>query len=338
MDSSASPETDATSKPPSRPDLQFSLRTLLLLFVVLGSSLAVFGAWGIVVFGLVVGLAIYVHRVESLASLVHLVLVVLCLMCLIGPVLSTPMSVHEAARRAVCANNLHEIAAALQAYHRVNGRFPPACIADKNGKVMHSWRVLLLPFLDSDVTLYQAYKFSESWDGPNNTKLAVPVPIYDCPSNGRSWMTPPFETSYVALVGPKGEWPSEKAASAADGSRNDTIMVVEVANSGIPWMEPRDLSINALDATEVESSALTPSSKHDPQSGFFLTYDHSGFHAAMADGSVRFLPPGTLSKASMVRLNWPNIAALAVWLLSVGTLLTLAVRSRNVGSVPPSPS
>ena len=39
------------------PPFQFTLRTLLLLFVVLGSSLAVFGAWGIVVFGVVVGLA-----------------------------------------------------------------------------------------------------------------------------------------------------------------------------------------------------------------------------------------------------------------------------------------
>jgi hypothetical protein len=29
------------------------------------------------------------------------------------------------------------------------------------------------------------------------------------------------------------------------------------------------------------------------------------------------------------RLNWPNIAALAVWLLSVGTLLVGAVRSRK---------
>ena len=38
--------------PPPGPPFQFSLRRLLLLFVVLGSSLAVFGAWGIVVFGL----------------------------------------------------------------------------------------------------------------------------------------------------------------------------------------------------------------------------------------------------------------------------------------------
>ena len=43
------PETQPATPPPS-PPFQFSLRTLLLLFVVLGSSLGVFGAWGVVVF------------------------------------------------------------------------------------------------------------------------------------------------------------------------------------------------------------------------------------------------------------------------------------------------
>ena len=56
--------------PPSPPrPFQFSLRTLLLLFVVLGSSLAVFGGGGVVVFGLAVGLAIYLHRARSFAGL-----------------------------------------------------------------------------------------------------------------------------------------------------------------------------------------------------------------------------------------------------------------------------
>ena len=57
------PEPQPTPPPPS-PPFQFTLRTLLLLFVVLGSSLAVFGAWGIAVFGLVVGLAIYIRLVR----------------------------------------------------------------------------------------------------------------------------------------------------------------------------------------------------------------------------------------------------------------------------------
>jgi CDP-diglyceride synthetase len=46
------------------------LRTLLLLFVVLGSSLAVFGGWGIVVFALATGLAVFLRHVESLSSLI----------------------------------------------------------------------------------------------------------------------------------------------------------------------------------------------------------------------------------------------------------------------------
>ena len=61
-----------------RPPFQFTLRTLLLLFVVLGSSLAVFGAWGIVVFGLVVGLAICAPQSGRFASRSSILLSVQC--------------------------------------------------------------------------------------------------------------------------------------------------------------------------------------------------------------------------------------------------------------------
>ena len=33
-------------------------------------------------------------------------------------------------------------------YHDEHGSFPPAYIADASGKPMHSWRVLILPYLD----------------------------------------------------------------------------------------------------------------------------------------------------------------------------------------------
>jgi hypothetical protein len=51
----SAPEPRPASPEPKRPGFPYSLTTLLLLFVVLGSSLAVFGAWGIVVFALTVG-------------------------------------------------------------------------------------------------------------------------------------------------------------------------------------------------------------------------------------------------------------------------------------------
>ena len=68
------------------PWFQFSLRTLLLLFVVLASSLGVFGAWGIVAFALVVGLAISIRFGESQWTLFLVALVLFVLMHLWIPV------------------------------------------------------------------------------------------------------------------------------------------------------------------------------------------------------------------------------------------------------------
>ncbi len=67
------------TRPTSPSSFQFRLRTLLLLFVVLGSSLAVFGGWGIVVSAFAVGVAIYVRQVRSLRLLKHYLLGLFCL-------------------------------------------------------------------------------------------------------------------------------------------------------------------------------------------------------------------------------------------------------------------
>ena len=74
--------------------------------------------------------------------------------------------------RSDCQGRLRQIALALQCYHDVYKSFPPAYVADETGKPMHSWRVLILPFLEQKA-LYDQYRFDEPWDGPNNGKLAV---------------------------------------------------------------------------------------------------------------------------------------------------------------------
>jgi ABC-type antimicrobial peptide transport system permease subunit len=40
---------------------------------------------------------------------------------------------------------------------------------------MHSWRVLILPFLEADL-VYRQYNFDEPWDGPNNRLLMAQMP------------------------------------------------------------------------------------------------------------------------------------------------------------------
>src|SRR5262249_7322884 len=52
-----------------------------------------------------------------------------------------------AQRRSRCIYKLRQIGMALHSYHDKFGSFPPAYIADENGRPIHSWRVLLLPYL-----------------------------------------------------------------------------------------------------------------------------------------------------------------------------------------------
>ena len=60
---------------------------------------------------------------------------------LIALLLPAVQAAREAARRTQCKNNLHQIGIALQNYRSEHGTFPPAYIADEDGKPMHSWRV-----------------------------------------------------------------------------------------------------------------------------------------------------------------------------------------------------
>ena len=84
-------------------------------------------------------------------------------------------------------NNLHKIALAVLNYEVKYGRFPPAYTVDKKGRRMHSWRVLILEFLDSD--LYAQYDFSRPWNSPGNLAFAKKMRKdgpYLCPSEDPS--------------------------------------------------------------------------------------------------------------------------------------------------------
>jgi hypothetical protein len=167
----------------------------------------------------------------------------------------------EAARRMQCSNHLKQIGLALQNYHDGYGTLPPAYVADAEGKPMHSWRVLILPYMEHK-GLYTRYNFNEPWNGPNNSRLhREVVHEFCCPSRSRQEST---ETSYVAVVDPQTAWPREKAigfSSVTDGNSN-TILVVEMAKSGIHWMEPRDLQMAEIPIAVNQKGSRGISSEH----------------------------------------------------------------------------
>ncbi|MBI3860276.1 MAG: DUF1559 domain-containing protein [Planctomycetia bacterium] len=193
---------------------------------------------------------------------------------------STPI---EAPRRSTCRNNLKQIGLALHNYHETYGCLPPAYIADANGRPMHSWRVLLLPYLDQ-TPLYQSYRFDEPWDGPNNSKLAkIALPIFCCPSDEHNSGTNAARcnANYLAVVGDETAWPGPRPTTIGemkDGT-SETLLLIEVTNSGIHWMEPRDLHVLQMAPSINAKAGQGISSRHK-----------SGANSLMADGAVRFLP------------------------------------------------
>jgi predicted RNA-binding Zn-ribbon protein involved in translation (DUF1610 family) len=66
----------------------------------------------------------------------------------------------DAARRTQSAMNEKQILLAIHNYHDTYGQLPPAYIPDADGKPMHSWRVLILPFIEQ-LHLYNQYDFSK---------------------------------------------------------------------------------------------------------------------------------------------------------------------------------
>lgn len=208
--------------------------------------------------------------------LVHLLVALTVVGVLLALTVPAWRAAREAAIRSHCQNNLKQLVIALHNYHDTHLCFPPARYADANGKSMHSWRVLITPFLEAS-SFYSQYSFAEPWNGPNNAKLGGQFNwVFTCPSNGRSGFT-----NYVAVVGPGTIWPEGKQAKIADVTDgiSNTLMIVEIAHSDIHWMEPRDLPVEEL------ATWLDP--QHRPQ----LLGNHiEGGLVAYADGHVELLP------------------------------------------------
>lgn len=188
--------------------------------------------------------------------------------------------------RTLCVSNLKQIGLALQNYHSTYGCFPPVALLGTDGKPAHSWRVLLLPYLDYQ-QLYDQYRFDESWDGPHNAELAKSCPaFYRCPAHSTSGC------SYLAVVGPRTAWPNDQPMKLARiQNASKTIQIVEVVDSGINWLEPRDLTVRAVDQA-INGTGLGISSKHA-----------GGANVLYCDGSVLFLENGLSVEAVQAALD-----------------------------------
>ncbi len=147
----------------------------------------------------------------------------------------------EAARRTQCKNNLKNIALALHNYESHFHALPPAYTIDADGKPLHSWRTLILPYLDEQ-GLYGGIDLTKPWNDPAKAEAYKTVPqVYRCPS---ATLLPGF-TSYLGIVGSNACFhpTAPRAFSEMTDDTSETLMVFEVApEQAVHWMAPQDAS------------------------------------------------------------------------------------------------
>lgn len=192
---------------------------------------------------------------------------------MVGLLLPAVQAAREAARRTNSMNNMKQILLAMHIYHDAMQKFPDARARNADGKLMLSWRVALLPYLEEG-DLYNQFHLDEPWDSEHNLKLVAKMPrVYADPSvpvlpgtEGLTNYHVPFGDGL--LFDAKGP---THFRDVTDGTSN-TIAVFEAARP-VPWTMPEDAEI----------SEANPAAN--------LSRLRAGiFQVGFADGSVQVLP------------------------------------------------
>lgn len=185
--------------------------------------------------------------------------------------------------KSISKNNLKQLVIAMHNYESAHGHLPsPGIPVDpKKGPMMplpnldaqYSWRVHVLPFLEQVQLFNQIDTFK---GGPIPDQVAnTAIKIYSNPMD----KTPSNLTPYRVFVGGGAFFDRQFPITfhgVTDGTAN-TIMIVEAAES-VPWSSTNELEYDP--------------NKPLPKLGIFP----GGFHAAMADGTIVWIPDTTPEK------------------------------------------
>src|SRR5580765_2958728 len=141
--------------------------------------------------------------------------------------------------RATSSDNLKRLALAVHAYMDDHDSKLPNDITDKDGKILLSWRVRLLPYLEQ-ADLFKQFKLDQAWDSEANKKLLVKMPtVFNSP---RVRVKMPGHTVYQGFAGPSSVFEPGKELrilSITDGTSN-TILAIE-SSVAVAWTKPVDL-------------------------------------------------------------------------------------------------
>lgn len=202
----------------------------------------------------------------------------MCVGILAALMLPALQGARHAARTMQSTNNMKQIGLALHNYESTYRTLPPAFTTDAAGNKLHSWRVLLLPFMEQK-NLYDQINLDEPWNSTSNSRFHDTVPdVYRSPiaaPNGN-------QTSYVAIVGANAGWEGAGPISfvSFENGLSNVVMVAEIpVEQSFCWMAPDDISPEQFVAAY---SSIAGGEMDQKVSGRVLFADGSVINAADA--------------------------------------------------------
>jgi len=236
-------------------------------------------------------------------TLMELLIVIAIIAILIGLLLPAVRRVRGPASRAQCQNNLKQLMFAFHNYESTfestssdlstAKRLPPGCIGlGATPEERLSWMVALLPFLEQEA-LYRQIDVEKGY-AENAAVVQSGIRIFIC-SASKEAGTKDAVTHYVAMAGIGHDAATKPAdapgigfmgydrvtslAALSDGTSN-TIALIETRTGLGAWARGGPSTLRGFDPADVPVHG----------DGRPFGGHNEGFSAAMADGSIRFLP------------------------------------------------
>jgi prepilin-type processing-associated H-X9-DG protein len=179
-----------------------------------------------------------------------------------------------AAMRAGSTNNLKQIGLGLHNYNEAHKSFPPFVALDGEGRPLHGWQTMILPYIEQ-ADLYNQINLALPWDDPANARpfhTVVNMFLYPDTRVRQQTDNAGYALSYYAANASMIRVRSP--ADVKDGA-STTIMAGEVKRNLKPWGDPvnwRDLALGIN---------RRPDGFGGPSPG--------GANFLFVDGSVRFI-------------------------------------------------
>ncbi|MDO5552351.1 MAG: DUF1559 domain-containing protein [Planctomycetia bacterium] len=205
--------------------------------------------------------------------------------------LSTPITEQK-----ICKIRMLRLTAALWGYQATHGHLPPLFTTNEKGERLHSWRVLILPWL-GEQELYEKIRLDEPWDSEYNLQFHDQVQkVWFCPSTNLN--DSGSVGLYQPIVGPnalfdlsgQGKSTQDFFASHPQCDLKRVALLVETSQKTPRcWMEPDD---------GVDMDLLVAAGNSPYCGSLKLFCEHENYNIITSDMTIM---PGTIQNESLFR-------------------------------------